>query len=175
MALKRLIFCLLWITPLCIFATTDTQSACAFTSLVESESVTDTLGFPVQGDLLLQPMNTPTFGFMMMQMLGMLLLISAVLYLGLFFVKKVNAKLKNKNEALSFKVHENIYFSAKQGLSAVSFGDKLYIVGFSQNSVNLIDVIEDPDIIPKLAQTNPQQKKFTDLLSGYFSKEQKGK
>jgi len=132
----------------------------------------DSLSVFVQDSLPIQPLNAPTFGFMMIQMLGMLILISVVLYLSLYFFKKVNARFKNKNEVLCFKIHDNIYFSAKQGLSAVAFGDKLYIVGFSQNSVSLIDVIEDPDIVSKLTSVSPTPKGFGELLKGYFIKDQ---
>jgi len=111
----------------------------------------------------------PTFGFMMMQMIGMLLFISVCLYLALYFFKRVNAKYKNKNEAICFKIHENVYFSTKQGLSAVSFGNKLYIVGFCPNSVNLIDVIDDHDTISKLTEVPAPHKKFTDLFKGFIS------
>jgi flagellar biogenesis protein FliO len=131
----------------------------------------DSLGIGYREELL-SLNDSPTFGFMMMQMLGMLLLISVTLYLALYFAKKINAKYKNKNEAYSFKVHENVYISTKQGLSAISFGKKLYIVGFSQNSINLIDTIEDDEIISQLTLTKTQSKRFSDMLKGYFVKTQ---
>ena len=132
-------------------------------------AVVDVFGF-LDEEEMFNMANPPTFGFMMMQMLGMLLLITIFLYLTLYFFRKINAKIKNRNEAICFKIHENIYYSTKQGLSAVSFGNKLYIVGFSQNSVNLIDVIDDAETISKLTEVTQHQRNFTDLMKGYFIK-----
>jgi len=141
-------------------------SLCADDSL----AVTDAFGF-LDEEEVLNMANPPTFGLMMMQMLGMLLFITVLLYLTLYFFRRINAKLKNRNEAMCFKIHENIYYSTKQGLSAVSFGNKLYIIGFSQNSVNLIDKIDDAETISKLTEVTHHQKGFTDLLKGYFVKD----
>ena len=113
---------------------------------------------------LMEGTNPQSFGFMMFQMIGMLILISIVLYLSLFFFKKINAKYKNKNQFNSLKIHENVYFSTKQGLSVVSFGEKVYIVGFSNNSVNLIDKIEDEQVISSLKEKKQKINKFSDFF-----------
>ena len=114
--------------------------------------------------------STPTFGLMLFQMILMLLLLSAILYFALYFVRKLNYKAKSKNEHFSFKHHENLYLSQKQGLSAVSFGDKLYIIGFSPHSINLIDTIDDPEILAKLTEETSTPSKFVELLKNYFNK-----
>jgi len=114
-----------------------------------------------------------SFGFMMFQMLLTLLIMSVVLYFALFFFRRINSKFKYKNKTVCFKLHENLYFSTKQGLSAVQFGEKLYIIGFSGNSVNLIDVIEDKELINKLAVTEATQSDFTNTIKNYFFKGQK--
>ena len=136
------------------------SSADSLKTLDENHTVLDddVLSFPA----------TPTFGLMMFQMIGTLVILSVLLYFCLYFVKRLNAKFKNKNECASFKQHERIYFSTKQGLSAVSFGKKLYIISFSQNSVNLIDTIEDEETISKLSkENNSNQVKFSDFLKGF--------
>jgi len=133
------------------------------------DATTSALGHLFNDEEEARPLTPPTFGFMMMQMLGMLLFISVCLYLALYFFKRVNARYKNKNEAICFKIHENVYFSTKQGLSAVSFGNKLYIVGFCPNSINLIDVVDDQETISKLTEMPAPHKKFTDLFKGFVS------
>ena len=111
-----------------------------------------------------QPASSPTFALMMVQMIGMLILISVLLYLSLFFFRKINAKFKNRSDNTRLKIHENIYFSTKVGVSVVSFGKKVYLVGFSNNSVNLIDKIDDNDIVEELTINKPKEKKFTDYF-----------
>ena len=111
-----------------------------------------------------------SFAFMMIQMIGMLIFLSIVLYVGLYFFKKLNAKFKNKNHSVGFKIHENVYFSSKQGLSAVSFGKKVYIVGFSPSSVSLIDVIEDDEIVSSFRDANKaNQANFPNMLKSFFN------
>ena len=114
-----------------------------------------------------------SFGFMMFQMLLTLPIMSVVLYFALYFFRRVNAQFKQKNKALCFKLHENLYFTSKQGISAVQFGDKLYIVGFSGNSINLIDVIHDKEIIDRLENTQFIKPDFMETIKKYFTKGQK--
>jgi len=114
--------------------------------------------------------NVPSFGLMIFQMLLMLLVLSVLLYLSLYFFKRLNAKIKNKNEQLCFKLHENLYFSAKQGISAVSFGKKLYIIGFSGNSVNLIDIIEDEEIIASITEEKSNDGKFGSFFRTFLKR-----
>jgi|GEM_PF-1864932 len=115
--------------------------------------------------------NVPSFGFMMFQMIGMLIFLAIMLYAALYFFKKINAKFKNKTSSTSFTIHENVYFNTKQGLSAVSFGNKIYIIGFSQNTICLIDMIDDAEIVSsfKIAN-NSKQSNFPDLLKAFFTK-----
>lgn len=113
----------------------------------------------------------PSFGLMMIQMLGMLLLLTGLLYFSLFFLKKVNKTYKNKSDLLTFRVYDKLYISAKQGLTAISFGKKLYIIGFSNNSVNLIDTIEDEDVLGKLSNEKITQSSFSTIFKSYFSKD----
>jgi len=110
--------------------------------------------------------NVPSFGLMIFQMFLMLIVLSVVLYLSLYFFKRINARIKNPNQSLRFKLHENLYFSAKQGISAVSFGKKLYIIGFSGNSVNLIDIIEDEEMIAEICSEKSNEGKFGSFLNG---------
>ena len=129
----------------------------------------DSLAVHPADELILTPVP-PSFGLMMIQMIGMLLFLSVLLYLSLFYFKKLSAKYKNKSELSSLKIHENLYFSAKQGLSVVSFGKKVYIVGFSNNSVSLIDKIEDEEVIASLTDKTRDQKKFSDVFRGFWTK-----
>jgi flagellar biogenesis protein FliO len=136
----------------------------------------DSLGVFTKLDSLYQyqvpPVSSqpPSFALMMLQMIGMLVLISVVLYILLYSIKKINTKYKKRNEQFGFKLYENFYFSQKQGLSAVAFGKKLYIIGFSNNSVSVIDIIEDEEIISKLTVDKNEPNKFTDFLKNYFNK-----
>jgi len=130
----------------------------------------DTLSSVASEEMISSP-TPPSFALMMVQMIGMLIFLSVLLYLSLFFFKKLNAKYKNKSELTSLKIHENLYFSAKQGLSVISFGKKVYIVGFSNNSVTLIDSIDDEEIITSLTQKTQSQKKFSDLFTSIFTKQ----
>ena len=114
-----------------------------------------------------------SFGFMMFQMLLTLLIMSVVLYIALYFFRRINANFKYKNKAICFKLHENLFFASKQGISAVQFGNKLYIIGFSVNSVNIIDIIEDPEIIETLNQNQNKQIDFSAFIKNYFTKGQK--
>jgi flagellar biogenesis protein FliO len=116
------------------------------------------------------PANTPAFGTMMFQMIIMLLFLSALLYFALYFIRKLNNRYKYKNDSISFKLHENLYFSSKQGISAISFGNKVYIVGFSQNNVNVIDIIDDPEVIATLTTPKPQNNNFIDIFKNFFQK-----
>ena len=112
----------------------------------------------------IQSSTAPTFALMMIQMIGMLLLITVLLYLSLYFFKKINSSFKNKSESSRLKIHERIYFSTKQGMSVVSFGKKVYLIGFSNNSVNLIDEIKDSDIVENLTNNTQKQRKFSDVI-----------
>ena len=114
-----------------------------------------------------------SFGFMMFQMLLTLLIMSVVLYVALYFFRRVNAQFKHKNKAISFKLHENLYFTTKQGISAVQFGDRLYIIGFSGNSVSLIDVINDKEIIAQFENVQNTKPDFMDTIKKHFIKGQK--
>ena len=117
------------------------------------------------------PTTAPAFGLMMFQMLAILVVISVILYFFLYFIKRLNAGYKKKNEHFSFRLLENFYFSQKQGLSAVSFGKKLYIIGFSNSSVSVIDIIEDEETISKLCLENNNTPKFPDFFGKFFNKE----
>jgi flagellar biogenesis protein FliO len=108
----------------------------------------------------------------LLQIMGVLILLSILLYFLLFFFKRLNTRLKNKNEDNSFKIHDNIYISQKQGLSAITFGKKLYIIGFSINSISVIDIIEDEEIIAKLNTEKVLEGKFHSILSSFFKKEE---
>jgi len=119
------------------------------------------------------PTPSPGFGYMIFQMLLMLVVLAALLYVSLYLVKRLNAKIKNKNTELCFKLHDNIYISAKQGLSAVSFGKKLYIVGFSGNAVNLVDIIEDEEIINSLKVERPVPTKFASFLNNLLQRDKR--
>jgi flagellar biogenesis protein FliO len=130
----------------------------------------DTTGIAATTDLAGNSQN-PSFGLMMFQIIFMLIVLSVVLYISLFLLRRLNNKLKNKNDLYSFRVHESIYLASKQGMSAVTFGDKLYIVGFSTNSINVIDIIDDPIVIGNLTTVSTTTApKFIDLLKKYFSR-----
>ena len=112
------------------------------------------------------------WGSMIRIMFGLLLL-TVMLYLTLYFFKRLNTRIKNKNETYSFKIHENVYISQKQGLSAVTFGKKLYIIGFSNNAISLIDKIEDPEIIEAMTAENPNSARFQSIFSSFFKKRER--
>ena len=131
--------------------------------------ISDTL-FTYPDPTFVTPVNTPTFGIMMLQMIAMLFLLSSVLYFALYIFKKLNSNVKF-NSKNSFKLHGNIFLHSKQGLSAISYGKKIYIVSFSPNSVNLIDTIEDPDLFDNVINEN-NYKKFPDIFS-FFTKKVK--
>ena len=126
-----------------------------------------------QGLAIVNTNPSASFGIMMFQMLFTLLIMSVVLYIALYFFRRVNAQFKHKNKAINFKLHENLYFTSKQGISAVQFGDRLYIIGFSGNSVNLIDVINDKEIIAQFESVQSVKPDFMDTLKKYFFKGQK--
>jgi len=139
-------------------------------SLGVLRALTDTLSAD-KSPLIPTPAPTPSFGLMIFQMLLMLIVLAVFLYISLYLFKRLNAKIKNKNQALCFKVHENIYFSAKQGLTAVSFGKKLYIVGFSGNAVNLVDIIEDEEIINSLKVESASETRFSTFFKKLLNRE----
>jgi len=112
-----------------------------------------------------------SFGLMFFQMLGILVIITIILYFFLYLVKKFNHKYKHKNEFLSFKIIENVYYSQKQGLSAVTFAGKLYLIGFSSQTVTLIDKIEDTQLIDQIHKDTYQRQKFPDYVAKFFIKE----
>jgi flagellar biogenesis protein FliO len=130
----------------------------------------DTTGVGVTEMIEISPL--PSFGLMMFQIIFMLIVLSVVLYTSLYLFRRLNNKIKNKNELYSFRVHENIFISSKQGLSAVTFGHKLYIIGFSANSINVVDIIDDPIVLENLTTTSAQSTpKFIEHLKKYFSRE----
>ena len=130
---------------------------------------TDTFTNPIVSNAT----NDFSFWGSMIRIMFGLLLLTVMLYLILYFFKKLNTRIKNKNEAYSFKIHENVYISQKQGLSAVTFAKKLYIIGFSNNSISLIDKIEDPEIIEAMTVDNPNSTKFQSLFSSFFKKQER--
>ena len=143
------------------------------TNTIDSLLINTPVADTTQGLAVLNVNPASSFGFMMFQMLLTLLIMSVVLYFALYFFRRVNSQFKQKNKAISFKLHENLYFSSKQGISAVQFGEKLYIIGFSGNSVNLIDVIDDKDVIDRLESIQSVKPDFVETIKKYFSKGQK--
>ena len=129
----------------------------------------DSLAYNATDTIVTSP-TAPTFGLMMFQMIVLLIVLSVLLYFFLFLVKRLNAKIKNSNETFSFKLIENFYFSQKQGISAVLFGTKLYIIGFSNNSVSVIDIIENEEIINQLTEGKKNVDKFPEILRKFFVK-----
>lgn len=117
--------------------------------------------------------STPTFAVMMLQMIGMLLLLSGLLYFSLFFFKKLNTKIRNKDENLGLKIQDTLYFSNKQGLSVVQFNNIVYIIGFSQNSINLIDKITDPALVEAYKNQSDSKKEFKQIFKNFLSKDSK--
>ena len=129
----------------------------------------DSLAYNATDTIVTSP-TAPTFGLMMFQMIVLLIVLSVLLYFLLYLVKKLNAKYKNSNDLYSFKLLENFYFSQKQGISAILFGAKLYIIGFSNNSVSVIDIIENEEIITQLTEGKKSGDKFPEILKKFFLK-----
>ncbi|MCL1827380.1 MAG: flagellar biosynthetic protein FliO [Candidatus Cloacimonetes bacterium] len=129
-------------------------------------SAYDSLGVTLDPLIITNP-TSPSFGLMVFQMIVILTLIAVLLYFLLYMIKRINKRYRNNNEEFSFKLLENFYFSQKQGISAIAFGGKLYIVGFSQNSVSVIDIIEDQEVIRKINQSNSETK-FPEFFQKIF-------
>jgi len=130
----------------------------------------DTLNTILHENIISDPSGAPTFGLMMFQMIAILIVLSVILYFFLYVVKRINGKMKNNNKKLSFKLIDNFYLSQKQGLSAVLFNNKLYIIGFSTNSISKIDIIEDLEVISQLNVDNTITKKMPEVFKNFFNR-----
>lgn len=115
--------------------------------------------------------SAPTFGLMILMLLGMLLILSGVLYFSLYLIRKFNKKLKYPNENLSFNLYDTLYLGNKQGLSLIMFNDTAYIIGFSNNMINLIDKITDEETIQSLKQQKITKQDFKNVFKKIINKD----
>ncbi len=115
--------------------------------------------------------NPTTFVWMILMMLGMLLLLSGLLYFSLYFIKKLNKNLKNLDDNFNLKIYDTIYLNSKQGISIILLHKQAYIIGFSSSSVNLIDKITDTELLESLKKQNQNKKDFKKIFKGLINKD----
>lgn len=116
--------------------------------------------------------NSPSFGWMMFKMLFGLAIISLLLYLVLKFVKSLNHNL-NSNANNLINVIESHPLAYKQYMQIVKVNKKIYIILSNQNSIQVIDKIDNQDDIDEIINFQ-SQKANADFLK-YFNKFRKPK
>ncbi|MCX6151036.1 MAG: flagellar biosynthetic protein FliO [Ignavibacteriales bacterium] len=97
-----------------------------------------------------------------------LIMLAGLMYFMLHLLKKYFYSVESKHPKLiSIKVLANQMLMPKKFLSIVKVQDKFYLLGISDQSVNLIDKFEDPELKLKLeAGSVPSTVNFLD----YFKK-----
>ncbi len=112
------------------------------------------------------------------QMILVLGLVVAGIYLLFYFLKKMGGPKAQDNAligVLSTKV-----LQPNRAIHLVDVGGQLYIVGTSENSVNLVSAIEDKEAIDEIrlraaqSGSRPERKSFFDLFAGSFRKGMNG-
>lgn len=99
--------------------------------------------------------------FSIIQAVLPLLLIVALLYGALYFVKKYGIKFNNKGSKLvQITVVANQMIAPKKLISIVKIQDKLLVLGVSENAINLLKELES-DSLP-LDESNIIQNKDDD-------------
>ena len=108
------------------------------------------------------------------QMVLVLALVIAGIYLLFYFLKKAGGPKYQENAligVLSTKV-----LQPNRALHLVDVGGQLYLVGTSENSVNLVSEIQDKEAVDEIrlraAQggPRPERKSFLDIFAGTFRK-----
>ncbi|MFA7547943.1 MAG: flagellar biosynthetic protein FliO [Candidatus Cloacimonadales bacterium] len=117
---------------------------------------------------------TPSFAIMMGKMIFSLIIISLILYIALRLFKSLNRglSLKSKN---NIKVIETQPLAYKQLVQLVLISKKLYIIASNQNTIKVIDIIENQEEIEEITNQKPQQENsiFISLYAKHLKK--KGK
>ncbi|HPY96341.1 MAG TPA: flagellar biosynthetic protein FliO [Candidatus Cloacimonadota bacterium] len=116
--------------------------------------------------------NSPSFGWMMFKMLFGLAIISLLLYLVLKFVKSLNHNLDSNTNSL-INIIESHPLAYKQYMQIVKVNKKIYVVLSNQNSIQVIDKIDNQDDIDEIINFK-SQKANADFLK-YFEKFRKPK
>ena len=108
------------------------------------------------------------------QMILVLGLVIAGIYLLFFFLKRMSGTKQPENQVIS--VLSTRVLQPNRSLHLVDVGGSLFLVGTSENSVNLVSTIQDKDAVDEIrlrvAQTgpHPDRRAFRDVFAGAFRK-----
>lgn len=108
------------------------------------------------------------------QMILVLALVVAGIYLLFYFLKRAGGPKSQDNELIS--VLSSRALQPNRALHLVDVGGSLYLVGTSESSVNLVAAIQDKESVDEIrlraSQAGPlaAHKSFRDVFSGVFQK-----
>jgi flagellar protein FliO/FliZ len=99
-----------------------------------------------------------------------LLLIVALLYGVLVFIKKYGIKFKGKNEpdSLKIKVLSNQMIMPKRFISVVKIEDKKLVLGISEHSITLLKELDSAVNDFEMRKDEPGKENFLDVLKKNF-------
>lgn len=97
---------------------------------------------------------------------GTILLFVLILYGSYFFSKKVARISARDNQSKYMKLHDRIMIGQNKYISIISIGDRYFVIGSSDNGMNLITEL-DQDDLQELKQTGysiSEHLNFQDIL-----------